>query len=102
MTQQLRRWSDKVDTTLLRRWSDKASDGLKSTGEVAKSGMNTVYAQAMNHPRTAVAVMLGSGVAAAILWMVKRNGSYAAAHRNTVARVRRAPGRSRNARASAK
>jgi hypothetical protein len=102
MTQQLRRWTDKVDGAMLRRWSDKASDGLKSTGEAAKSGITTVYTQAMNHPKTAVAVMLGAGVAAAILWIARRNGTYAAAHRNAVARVRRAPSRARHARASAK
>ena len=101
MTQQLRRWTDKVDGAMLRRWSDKASDGLKTTGEAAKSGISTVYTQAMNHPKTAVAVMLGSGVAAAILWMVRRNGTFAATHRSTAARVRRAPSRSRKARASA-
>ena len=100
MTQQLRRWTDKVDSAMLRRWSDKASDGLKSTGEAAKSGISTVYTQAMTHPKTAVAVMLGTGVAAAIMWIARRNGTFAATHRNTVARVRRAPKRSRRARSS--
>ena len=98
LTQQLRRWSDKVDTSMLRRWSDKAGDGLRSSGQVAKSGMSTVYTQAMNHPKTAVAVTLGAGVAAAILWVVRRNGSYAATHQRTVARVRRAPKRARRTR----
>ena len=100
MTQQLRRWTDKVDGAMLRRWSDRASDGLKATGEATKSGIGTVYTQAMNHPKTAMAVMLGTGVAAAILWIARRNGTFAATHRKTVARVRRAPTRSRRSRAA--
>lgn len=101
MTQQLRRWSDNVDTRLLRRWSDKASDGLKVTGEAARNGINTVYTKAMSHPRTAVAVVLGTGVAAALLWVANRTGTFASRRRQTLARARRAPApRSRKSRAT--
>jgi hypothetical protein len=100
MTQQLRRWTDKVDSAMLRRWSDKASDGLKATGEATKSGIGTVYTRAMNHPKATVAVILGTGVAAAIMWIARRNGTFAATHRNTVARVRRSPKRARRSRAA--
>jgi hypothetical protein len=100
MTQQLRRWTDKVDADMLRRWSDKAGDGLKVTGEAAKDGINTVYTKAMNHPKAAVAVMLGTGVAAALLWVVNRNGTLAARRKQTLARVRATPKRARRARAT--
>ena len=100
MTQQLRRWTDKVDADMLRRWSDKAGSGLRATGEAAKSGVSTVYSRAVNNPRAAAAVVLGAGVAAAVLWAVNRSISYSNRRRQTLARVRRAPTRSRRSRAA--
>jgi hypothetical protein len=79
----------------LRRWSDKVDSGLKSTGEAARSGMNTVYSKAMNHPKAATAVVLGTGVAAALVWLANRNGTFASRRRQTLARVRATPKRSR-------
>lgn len=101
MTQQLRRWTDKVDTAMLRRWSDKAQDGLKATGEAAKSGVSTVYSTAMNSPKASIAVVLGAGVAAAVVWLVKRNGTFASRRRQTLERVRAPVKRSRRTRATA-
>jgi hypothetical protein len=102
MTQQLRRWTDKVDGDMLRRWSDKANSGLKVTGEAAKDGFNSVYSTAMNSPKASVAVVLGAGVAAAVVWLVKRNGTFTARRKQTLARVRSAPKRSsRRTRAAA-
>lgn len=72
MTQQLRRWTDKVDADMLRRWSDKAGDGLKVTGEAAKNGFNTAYSKAINNPKAATAVVLGASVAAAVLWLARQ------------------------------
>lgn len=100
MTQQLRRLSDKIDTDMLRRWSDKANDGLKVTGEAAKNGINTVYTSAMNSPRTAAAVVLGAGVAAALLWLANRNGAFSSKRKQVLNRVRGKPARSRKARAA--
>ena len=100
MTQQLRRWTDKVDADMLRRWSDKAGDGLKVTGEAAKNGINTAYSKAMNNPKTAVAVMLGTGVAAALLWVANRTGTFASRRKQTLARVRAPAKRSRRTRAT--
>ena len=79
MTQQLRRWTDRVDGDMLRRWSDKANSGLRVTGEAAKSGLDTVYASARNSPRAATAVVLGAGVAAALLWLANRTVHVSAA-----------------------
>jgi hypothetical protein len=101
MTQQLRRWTDKVDSDMLRRWSDKASNGLKMTGEAAKSGIDTVYTRAMNHPKSATAVVLGAGVAAALLWLATRNGTFSKRRKQTLERVRHAPKRARKTRAAA-
>jgi hypothetical protein len=84
----------------LRRWSDKVDSGLRNTGEAAKSGWNNVYARAMNNPRTATAVALGTGVAAALLWLANRNGSFSSKRKQVAARVRRAPMRSRRSRAA--
>jgi len=84
----------------LRRWSDQAGNGLKSTGEVARSGINTVYTKAMNSPKASAAVVLGAGVAAAVVWLVKRNGTFASRRKQTLARVRATPKRSRRARAA--
>lgn len=83
----------------LRRLSDKVDSGLRSTGEVARSGMNAVYGKAMNSPRTAAAVVLGTGVAAALLWLANRNGTFRAKRKETIERVRK-PARSRKARAA--
>jgi hypothetical protein len=98
---QLRRWSDKVDTAMVRRWSDKAQDGLKVTGKAAKNGASTVYTTAMNSPKATTAVVLGAGVAAAVLWLVNRNGTYSSRRKQALTRVRRTPTRSRRARAAA-
>lgn len=100
MTQQLRRWSDKVDADMLRRWSDKANSGLRATGEAAKSGLDSVYTTARNSPKAATAVVLGAGVAAALLWLANRTGTFSR-RPPTAARVRRAPTRTRRTRASA-
>lgn len=100
MAQQLRRFTDKVDAAMLRRWSDKAQDGLKITGEAAKNGVSTVYSTAMNSPKATVAVVLGAGVAAAVLWFVNRNGTFASKRRQTLERVRKAPKRARRSRAA--
>jgi putative flippase GtrA len=83
----------------LRRWSDQAGSSLKNSGEVARSGLNTVYSKAMNHPRTATAVVLGTGVAAALLWLANRSGTFRAKRKETLERVRK-PARSRKARAA--
>ena len=84
----------------LSRWSDRAGSSLRNTGEVARSGVNTVYSKAMNNPRTATAVALGTGVAAALLWLAKRNGTFTSRRKQTLARVRSTPKRSRRARAA--
>ena len=85
----------------LKTFSGKVNTGLKSSGEAAKSGLNSVYTTAMSHPRTASAVLLGTGVAAGLIWLATRNGTLNGVRKKVLARVRRAPTRSRRSRAAA-
>ena len=83
----------------LRRWSDRAEGSLRSSSEAARNGANALYSTAMNHPTAATAVVLGTGVAAALLWLANRNGTFRAKRKEALERVRR-PARSRKARAA--
>ena len=79
----------------LKSFQGKVNTGLKSTSEAAKSGLNSVYTTAMNNPRATSAVVLGTSVAAALLWIASRNGTFGEMRKKILARVRRAPSRSR-------
>jgi ElaB/YqjD/DUF883 family membrane-anchored ribosome-binding protein len=46
------------------------------------------YEYAMNHRKATAAVLLGTGIAAALIYMVNRNGGYAAIRRKVTQRVR--------------
>lgn len=72
-------------------------DQLKSFPDTAKNGANGFYKTAMNHPKTSAAVVLGTGAAAALVWLVNRNGGFGALHREILARVRGLPDKVRNA-----
>lgn len=54
-----------------------------------QSYSNKAYRTAMNHPKTSSAVMLGSGVAAALIWAARRNGGFRGLYNEVLARVRR-------------
>ena len=82
-------------TEQLKTFSGKVNTGLKVSGEAARSGANALYTQAMNNPRTAAAVVLGTGVAAAVIWAVSRNGTFESIRKQVLGRTRRAPARSR-------
>ena len=76
--------------------ASQAGKGLTEVGkgltEVSKRGNEAargVYGYAMNHPRATAAVVLGTGVAAALIWMLQRNGGYSAMRRKVLQRVRR-------------
>lgn len=62
---------------------------LKSLPRQAKSGADSVYRTAMNHPKTSTAVVLGTGLAAALVWAARRNGGFSNLHKEILARVRR-------------
>jgi len=51
--------------------------------------MKQLYRTAMSHPKATGAVALGTGVAAALLWAVRRNGgSFASTRKQVLNRVR--------------
>jgi ElaB/YqjD/DUF883 family membrane-anchored ribosome-binding protein len=101
---QLRRVTDQVFN---RRAGDKLASGLaevrgrveqvreqgskvaRKTYERGGEAARTAYDYAMNHPKATAAVVLGAGIAAGLLWVVQRNGGYAAVRRKVVQRVRR-------------
>jgi hypothetical protein len=102
--QQLRRITDQVFN---RRTGDKVAASLTEVGnrvaevgergsKVARQayqrgneGARVAYDYAMSHPKATTAVVLGAGIAAGLLWMVQRNGGYAAMRRKVMQRVRR-------------
>jgi len=85
----------------LKSFQGKVNTGLKTGGEAARTGLNTVYTTAMNNPKTASAVVLGTGVAAALIWIASRNGTFGEMRKKILGRVRRAPTRSRKTRSAA-
>ena len=104
---QLKRATDRVFN---RRAGDKLAAGLAEVRDQVRDRMEEVreqgtkvarkayqrgnegarmaYDYAMNHPRATAAVVLGAGLAAGLLWMVQRNGGYAATRRKVLQRVR--------------
>lgn len=85
----------------LKTFQGKVNTGLKATSEAAKNSADVVYTKAMNNPKTAAAVVLGTGVAAALLWLANRNGTFSALHKKVLGNVRRAPRRARKGRSAA-
>jgi hypothetical protein len=61
-----------------------ARQGYEKGTEAARSA----YGYAMNHPKSATAVVLGTAVAAGLWWFVQRNGGYDAVRRKVLQRVR--------------
>jgi hypothetical protein len=51
----------------------------------------------MNNPKTSSAVILGTGLAAALIWAVRRNGGFKNTQRQVLARVREGYGSARDA-----
>jgi hypothetical protein len=84
----------------LKSYSGKIGDGVTSGGKLAKNGVNSLYKTAMNHPKTSAAVVLGTGAAAALIWLVQRNGGFSALRKEVLARVRGKSRRARIARAA--
>ncbi len=87
MQHQLRRITDRVVQTGASA-AEQAGRSLTQAGKKGNEAARSAYGYAVNHPKTTVAVVLGTGVAAALLWMLQRNGSYAATRRKVLKRVR--------------
>lgn len=87
MQQQLRRITDRVVQTGASA-AEQAGKGLTQVGKKGNEAARSAYGYAMNHPKTTAAVVLGTGVAAALLWMLQRNGGYTATRKKVLKRVR--------------
>lgn len=85
--QQLRRITDRVvqtGTSAAEQAGKSLTEARKRSNEAARSA----YRYAMNHPKTTAAVVLGAGVAAALIWMMRRSGGYTEMRRKVLQRVR--------------
>lgn len=70
--------------------AEQMNRNVVRAGERGSEAARGAYGYVMNHPKTATAVVLGTGVAAALLWMARRNGGYSETRRQVLARVRSA------------
>jgi hypothetical protein len=66
------------------RGSEVARQAYERSNEAARMA----YGYAMNHRKATTAVLLGTGIAAALIWMVNKNGGYSAMRRKVLQRVR--------------
>ncbi|HEY9531044.1 MAG TPA: hypothetical protein VIQ55_06610 [Burkholderiales bacterium] len=85
--QPLRRITDRVVQTGAAA-AEQAGKRLTEVGKRGNEAARSAYGYAMNHPRTTAAVVLGTGVAAALLWLFQRNSGYTATRRKVLKRVR--------------
>lgn len=85
--QPLRRITDRVVQTSAAA-AEQAGRRLTEVGKKGNEAARNAYGYAMNHPKTTAAVVLGTGVAAALVWMFQRNSGYAATRRKVLKRVR--------------
>ena len=53
-----------------------------------KLASNNAYRTAMTHPKTSSAVVLGTSVAAALVWVVRRSGGFNKLRKQILKRVR--------------
>src|SRR5688572_16408429 len=99
MQQHMRRITDRIREQVpsLDDVRERGSEVARSAYERSNAAARTAYDYAMNHRKTTTAVVLGAGIAAALLWMVNKSGGYAAMRRKVLERVR-APAKSRSRR----
>lgn len=80
---QLRRITDQVLNSGATIGNEIAHKAYERGNEAAR----TAYAYAMNHRRATGAVLLGTCIAAALIWMLQRNGGYQAIRKKVQQRV---------------
>ena len=99
---QLRRITDRV-LNEGSRVAESASAGLSEARQKGYDVARTAYHRgndaarmaydyALNHRKATTAVVLGAGIAAALVWMITRNGGYPAIRRKVLERVRAGTG----------
>jgi len=85
--QQLRRITDRVAKTS-QAATDQVAEQLAVMSKRGNKAAKSAYGYVMNHPRSATAVVLGTAVAAGLLWFMQRNGGYNAVRKQVLDRVR--------------
>ena len=68
--------------------AEQAGKRLTEVGKAGNEAARGAYRYAMNHPKSTAAVVLGTGVAAALIWMFQRGGGYSATRRKVLKRAR--------------
>ena len=77
------------------QYRDQGVQAARNAYERSNEAARVAYEYAMNHRKATAAVLLGTGIAAALIYMVNRSGGYAAMRRKVLQRVRRPAARSR-------
>ena len=90
--QQLRRITDRVAKTG-QAATDQVAEQLAVMGKRGNKAAKSAYGYVVNHPKSATAVVLGTAVAAGLLWFMQRNGGYNATRKQVLQRVRGAASR---------
>jgi hypothetical protein len=85
--QQLRRITDRVAKTG-QAATDQVAEQLAVMGKRGNKAARSAYGYAMNHPKSTAAVVLGTAVAAGLLWFMQRNGGYNTVRKQVLDRVR--------------
>jgi len=84
--QQLRRITDRVARTG-QAATDQVTEQLAVMGKHGNKAAKSAYGYVMNHPKSTTAVVLGTAVAAGLLWFMQRNGGYNATREKVLKRV---------------
>jgi hypothetical protein len=92
--QQLRRITDRVARTG-QAATDQVAEQLAVVSKHGNKAARSAYGYVMNHPKSATAVVLGTAVAAGLLWFMQRNGGYNAVRKQVLDRVRDTRSRAR-------
>ena len=82
-----RRITDRVVQTGARA-AEQAGKSLTEVGKKGNEAARSAYGYAMNHPKASAAVVLGTALAAGLVWMMQRSGGYSATRRKVLRRVR--------------
>jgi hypothetical protein len=92
--QQLRRITDRVARTG-QAATDQVAEQLAVMGRRGNRAAKSAYGYVMNHPKSATAVVLGTAMAAGLLWFMRRNGGYNEVRKQVLDRVRDTRSRAR-------
>jgi hypothetical protein len=84
---QLRRITDRVAKTG-QAATEQVGERLAEAGKRGNEAAKSAYGYVMNHPKSTAAVVLGTAVAAGLVWFVQRNGGYNALRKQVLQRVR--------------